>query len=370
MKQGFCILTGIYAPDTGGPAKFAETFSNYVTDLGFTSNVITYTNSRSRSQIMGCKCVEATSRGLPIPIRYLRTIMLLNKQVNRGARIIANGCFIELAILRIFRKFNYTVKIPGDIVWERARNTSRTNLSIAEFQKIKLTGAYKFFRFLFTFSLKSASQVIVPSSQLFSLAEDWGVDSSKISLIYNSVKVPNFIENSIREYDFVTVSRLVPWKGTDEIIKEVCGMGLSLLIVGDGPERKKLLDLSVHYPGLVTFVGEVEADKVKVYLNKARYFILNSSFEATSYALIEAMALGLVPIANGETGSDEVINHGVNGFLFGGGSKMTIRDAIHALEKDKEGIQKMAIQAHRTVDVDFNLNINYCKIIQKSQNAK
>lgn len=369
MKESYCILTGIYAPDTGGPAKFAQTFSEFVHRAGFNAHVITYTNSKNHTQVVHSQTIEATSRGLPIALRYLRSIVLINKQINLGSKIIANGCFIELAILRIFRKFDFVVKVPGDIVWERARNTSQTSLGIVEFQESRLSWKYRLFRLLYSFSVRSATSVIVPSSQLYSLACKWGAKTSSIHLIYNSISVPEVFEPCATEYDFVTVSRLVPWKGVDKIIEEICGQGLSLLIVGDGPERSSLFKLSLRYPKLVTFAGEIEASSVGNYLKKAQYFVLNSSFEATSYALIEAMALGLVPIANGGTGSAEVIRHGINGLLYGNDSNLSFREAIHTVKADKELSRKMALEAHHTVDEKFNIKHNYHQIMELAKNV-
>jgi len=295
----------------------------------------------------------------------MRTIYLINKHINHGFIILANGCFIELAILRFFKNFDFIVKIPGDIVWERAKNNSVTTLDIVEFQKSRLPWRYQFFRKLFSYSLKHSSLVVVPSTQLASLALGWGADQGQIKLIHNSVEIPEVPESdSLPNFDFVTVSRLVPWKGMDQVIENVCGQGYTLLIIGDGPQREALELIGAKFPGLVEFKGEVAANRVHTEIKKAKYFILNSSFEATSYALLEAMSLGLVPIANEGTGSQEIIQHGVNGFLCGQISGMNLHDAISGVMNEDFKMQMMRKSAEETIKENFNLETNYNLIVE------
>ncbi len=365
MTQTFCVLTGIYPPDTGGPAKFTETFAEFRSQQSLHTNVITYTSSQSYELASEFGTVYATSRKTPILLRYLRTIYLLNNQVNSGSIILANGCFIELALLRLFRKFKYVVKIPGDIVWERARNNSITSLDILEFQAIKLSWQYILFRKLFSYSVKTASLVLVPSSQLEILALTWGARPAQTQIVFNSVRVSELpIARDVPTYDFVTVSRLVPWKGIDQVIQNVCTQGYKLLVVGDGPQRHSLEGLASQFPGLVDFVGEIPAEEVPTMLKRARYFILNSSFEATSYALLEAMSLGLVPIANEGTGSQEVIDHGVDGFLCGVKNLIDLPEAIKTIMNNSEASNLMSLLARKKIEEKFNLEKNYELIIQ------
>lgn len=370
MTQIFCVLTGIYPPDTGGPAKFTETFAEFRSQKGLRTDVITYTNSQSYERAAEFGTVYATSRKNSILLRYMRTIYLLNKQVNAGTIVLANGCFIELAILRLFRKFKYIVKIPGDIVWERARNNSITFLDILEFQKSKLSWKYKLFRKLFSYSIKSASLVLVPSTQLKSLALSWGALPTQTQIVYNSVRVSELLlQEEPPTYDFVTVSRLVPWKGIEQVIQNVCTQGYKLLVVGDGPQRFELERMASGFPGLVEFAGEIAVNEVPIMMKKAKYFILNSSFEATSYALLEAMGLGLVPIANEGTGSQEVIHHGVNGFLCGENNQMSLFEAIQTVMDNLQVSNLMGLSAKKTIHEKFNLEKNYELIMQSCLRA-
>ena len=366
MGQDFCILSGIYPPDTGGPAKFAETFSKFLTKHGHTIRILTYTNFKSYRQKKEDIAIYALSRSTPLVSRYMKMIYQISKVVYQRMNILANGCFIEIALVRIFWRFDYSVKIPGDIVWERARNSGLTTLNIDEFQSAKVNYRYQIFRKLFSFSIQNANHIIVPSSHLKSLCISWGADSRKISVIYNSISVEKFpfLNSTKQEFDIMTVSRLVPWKGISELIEVAAQLQMKLLIVGDGPQRYELETLSNKLAADVTFTGDIPQDELPALYAKSKIFVLNSSFEATSYALLEARASGLVTIANENTGSEEVISHMKDGLLCGPKYGLTLNTALSLLKSGSVDYESFRLKARESVELEFNQNMNFAAIME------
>jgi glycosyltransferase involved in cell wall biosynthesis len=286
------------------------------------------------------------------------------KSAIQKERIIANGCFIEIALLRSFFPFFYITKVPGDIVWERARNNGITALGIDEFQTQELSWKYKMFRYLFSLSLKRSAHIIVPSAHLQKLVISWGIPANKISLIHNSIDTEKFIpgEGIHQGIDVLTVSRLVPWKGLEQVIEVCASLGFSLGVVGDGPMRFSLESLSKKFHSKIEFFGDVGQEELVNLLQGARVFVLNSAFEATSYALIEAMSCGVVPISNDTTGSVEVINNEVNGILCGTSTGQTLETALKLLFSNSDLLSAMSKEARSSVQKDFNYTVNFEKI--------
>lgn len=365
MSSRYCILSGIYPPDTGGPAKFANTFSQFLIKEENQVRVISYTSFRGHTIKRENLIVELISRKLPIPIRYARMVFSIFKAVMRKERIVANGCFIELIILRTIFPFSYTAKVPGDIVWERARNSGITFQNIDKFQTQSLGWKYRIFRHLFTRSLLKSQHIIVPSTHLKKLVASWGVPINKISLVYNSIDTSKFlpVHQEMKIFDVITVSRLVAWKNIDEVINVCSSLGLSLAIVGDGPLRESLELLSRKLNSQVTFFGNVQQDKLINLLQQASVYALNSDFEATSYALIEAMSCGVVPVSNESTGSSEVIENGVNGILCGVSSGQNLKAALEFIFSDSNRYRSMSKNARLRVMNDFNVEVNF-KVIR------
>lgn len=364
MCSSYCLLAGIYPPDTGGPAKFAATFSQFLVERNYGVRVISYTNLDSHKIIRENEIVELISRKLPITIRYLRIILSILISVLRKEKIVANGCFVEIALLRMFFPFFYITKVPGDIVWERARNVGITKMGIDEFQTQKLAWNYKLFRYLFSLSLRKSTHVIVPSTHLQNLVISWGVPVNKISVVYNSIDTEKFLPGCRADYkiDVLTVSRLVPWKGLEQVVEVCATLGLSLGIVGDGPIKESLESLSKKLNSQVQFFGDVEQEKLVELLQGASVFVLNSTFEATSYALIEAMSCGVVPISNDMTGSVEVINHEKNGLLCGSSTGLTLDTALSFLFSNPELLSSMSKEARLRAQKDFDFEVNFEKI--------
>jgi glycosyltransferase involved in cell wall biosynthesis len=318
MHRDLLIISGIFPPETGGPAKFSADFASWCASNGNKVSVITYRNDSNQLNLpdLDYNVVPALKSASLIKT-YILMINTIRRNVTMDVPILAVGAFLETYFASLMYKFKYVVKVPGDIVWERARNNRVTNLDIASFQTAKLPLKYKIYRFLYTHSLVRASLVIVPSKGLRDLCIMWGVQEEKISLIYNSVNIEKYLTlaHTKKVFDVLTVCRLVPWKGVDEVIQYCSVRGLKLAIAGDGPERFSLESLAESNQAKVSFLGNIPEEEVLNVMGKSKVFVLNSSYEGLPHALIEARAASLISVARGGTGSAEVIHDDVDGFL-------------------------------------------------------
>ena len=88
-----------------------------------------------------------------------------------------------------------------------------------------------------------------------------------------------------------------------------------LLLVGDGPERAKLEQISrnSNFSKNIFFLGSLKS--TKEVLNISDLFMLPSSKESFGLSALEAMACGVPIIASKSGGIPEVVSHGESGFL-------------------------------------------------------
>jgi glycosyltransferase involved in cell wall biosynthesis len=102
---------------------------------------------------------------------------------------------------------------------------------------------------------------------------------------------------------YLAVGRLVAYKRTDILIEACRQLGRKLLIVGDGPDRKKLERLS---PKNVEFLGELgDAELRNVYAHcRALLFAADEDFGMVP---LEAQSFGRPVIAFGKGGSLETV---------------------------------------------------------------
>lgn len=365
MYRKISLFSGIYAPETGGPAKFAQTFSEFTSRQNCDIQVFAYSSSPFREKLDNGIELCLISNQISLLKRFYLMIRFILGAARLNNSILINGNFWEIAIVRHLKKFSYVAKVPGDIVWERLRNQGKTAVDIDNFQTESLGFSSRILRYFYSFTLRKAKWVIVPSSHLGKLCEIWGVQKTKIVLINNSVLMssPPKIPQNQKKFEFVTVCRLVSWKGDDEIISSVSELNANLLVIGDGPERDALQKQANLLGAKVTFVGEIPPEEVFNYLSQCSTFVLNSNFQATSYALIEAQAVGLLTIANEGTGSEEIITHGTTGLLCGRKSGLKLNQAMKLALEDVESSKEMKLAARLSVEKNFNLEVNYKKVL-------
>jgi glycosyltransferase involved in cell wall biosynthesis len=121
---------------------------------------------------------------------------------------------------------------------------------------------------------------------------------------------------------FLTVGSVIARKRIDRIILAMQRLPkelkIHLTVVGDGPERTRLLEI-VNESKLneqVEFLGAMPPSEIPALLARADVFVLASESEGRPNAVLEAMAAGLPVLASDIAGVNELVRHGITGFLF------------------------------------------------------
>lgn len=109
-----------------------------------------------------------------------------------------------------------------------------------------------------------------------------------------------------------------------------------LVIVGDGPERRRLqhminaLDLSDS----VTLVGHIDHEAIGSIYREAEVYVITSESETQGLATWEAQAMGLPVVGFGVAGTTEAVLSGVTGLLSISRNPMDLVDKIVTLLRD------------------------------------
>lgn len=362
MKH-YCLVASNYPPDIGGPAKFASTFPQ---SRGAISGCVVTTTSKNFDTLeFAHHKVIRISRNQNVVMRFLGVIWQIRKNTARSCTsIIANGFFIETYFASIFSSRQYVAKIPGDLVWEKAKNSGMTNSNILDFQEIRLPIGLKILRYLNSKSIRHARMVICPTQELAKIAKSWGVSPEKIRIIPNSVNTKVFSPNNqvAKDIDVLCVNRLVEWKGLTEVIETCATLNLKLVVAGSGPLFEELSSLGRQLGACVEFLGDVSNTDLVNYYRRSNFYVLNSTYEATAYSLLEAMACGVIPIARINTGSTEVIQQNVSGLLVGDQNYPNLNSALKFLTSNTELSQAMSSAAINRVCNKFDTASNFERI--------
>jgi glycosyltransferase involved in cell wall biosynthesis len=369
MAPELLILTPIFPPTPGGPAVFSDRFHKWATSKGVISKVVTYFDpnlvSSLPSEVNGINLNNARI------IRLIKFMIIVRRESDKNTFIIANGVFIEAALCKLLLKRKFIAKIPGDPVWEIARRLGMTRSGIESFQPEKKNLFLRVLRSLYTYSINQSEYIISPSNQLHDLLLLWGIKKEKIKIVYNSVNTELFSpdENIRKVHDVVSVTRFVNWKGIPEIMQTCSALDLQLLLVGSGPLESELRKLARELNLKVTFINNIPNDELPRMLNSTKIFVLNSVYEATSYALLEAKSCALPVIAHASEGSAEVVNNDIDGMLCGTASYPDLITALTNLSKNDAMREHLGLNARADILNRFDSEKNFERILRVVRNT-
>jgi GalNAc-alpha-(1->4)-GalNAc-alpha-(1->3)-diNAcBac-PP-undecaprenol alpha-1,4-N-acetyl-D-galactosaminyltransferase len=142
-------------------------------------------------------------------------------------------------------------------------------------------------------------------------------------------------------------------------------LNLSLLIVGDGPEMQNLSSLAKTLGAKIDFVGNASQSELIEHLQDSKFYILNSTADATAYSLLEARSCGLIAIANIETGASQIIEHEKDGYLTKSTNHQEVEKSLRwLLSRESKDLKAMREASRNSTVSHFNRNVNFEKILE------
>lgn len=163
----------------------------------------------------------------------------------------------------------------------------------------------------------------------------------------------------------LTVSRLVPLKGIDQIIKILPALlkefpDLVYAIVGEGPDRHRLQALTDQYQvsRSVKFLNQVSYfdHKLPQIYRFADIFVMPAQEEGFGIVYLEASASGLPIVASRSGGAADAVRDGETGFLVEPDNPSEITDALLRLLRDPVLRQKMGRTGRHFVETERTWN--------------
>ncbi len=203
-------------------------------------------------------------------------------------------------------------------------------------------------------------------SQLMGLVEEehW----SKLHVVHCGVHPaaypprPTSAPAEVTPLRLVSVGRLAPVKGQALLLDAVrqlraSGIDVHLTIVGDGPKRSALEQLSdrLGVSERVEFTGAVGQDEIAHHYSMADLYVHASFAEGIPVVLMEAMAHRLPVVAAGVMGIRELVRDGDNGLVVRPGRADELVHAIGRLAGDPEERRRMGESGRRTVEAEFDV---------------
>lgn len=234
----------------------------------------------------------------------------------------------------------------------------------------------KFVKLLAGFIGRNVDAIVVPGTKHKEFFTKLGVKSDNIFIMPNvsnieasendEINMKSIQENlNIQNKKVVLfVGRLIDLKGVDYLIKSFKGLSETiensvLLIVGEGPEKSKLENLS-HDLGLddrVIFTGNIDNYSLGGYYMLADVFVLPSitTYFADACPLVvnEAMYFSKPVITSDAVGTTFMINDGENGYVVPERDSKSLENAIFKVLNDPEMEHSMGVANKKLIESSF-----------------
>tara|TARA_B100000767_G_scaffold65978_1_gene62366 strand:- start:6594 stop:7739 length:1146 start_codon:yes stop_codon:yes gene_type:complete len=235
--------------------------------------------------------------------------------------------------------------------------------------------------FLDRFIFKRADKIICISKQVKKyFMKNIFIPQKKIKVVYYGVDKTYF--NKATEYKktkylklikiekknyfiFCCIARHVKQKSLDFLILSFAkfskkNLNCKLLLVGDGPERKKLIQISKRLNIYKKIIWIKFSENIKEILTLSDAFVLPSKYEGFGIVFLEAMLTNTPIISTNVSAIPEIIKNNYNGILI---EPNNINQMVLALKKiqNKRLVKKFNINSKKLLSNKFNLEVMFKK---------
>ena len=181
----------------------------------------------------------------------------------------------------------------------------------------------KIYFFISYFGYLFSKKIIVTTKEIkYFIIKYFRINSVKIFVIPNYINTKKFRHLKCKKHNsYLFVGRLSEEKNLFKIFHFMSGSKKKLLVIGNGKLKKKLIELRKKLNIDVSFLNNIQNNKlVKIY-NKFKFFILMSKYEGNPKVLLEAMSCGCICLVSRSQGISNIVKNNYNGFY--------IKDKLH-----------------------------------------
>lgn len=247
--------------------------------------------------------------------------------------------------------------LVSPFAWDCARVALASRMPVAMTWHCMIHGSQRMFRaarFVASWARAGVAMSAVSQAAAAPIREVIG-DLAPITLLPNGIEVSRWrpdervVDRSAARADgavrVITAMRLANRKRPLPLVKQVAaaramlptGADLHLVVYGDGPDRRKVLDyLARHgHSSWVSLPGRVTRDELRDAYADADLYVSPARLESFGIAALEARTAGLPVVARSGSGVGEFVADGVNGLIAVDDSAMTAGIAALATEPER-----------------------------------
>jgi glycosyltransferase involved in cell wall biosynthesis len=162
------------------------------------------------------------------------------------------------------------------------------------------------------------------------------------AVLYPPVETERFTPRRVEDY-YLVVSELMPHKRIAVAVEAFARLGLPLVVVGDGPDARRLRRMA---RANIVFEGRVSDERAAQLFEGCRALVVTAT-EEFGIAAVEAQAAGRPVIAFEEGGALETVIEGTTGTLFRPCRPEALAEAVRRFDADAVSPQACIDNARR-----------------------
>ncbi len=216
---------------------------------------------------------------------------------------------------------------------------------------------------------EEADGIFVLSNFVKKTFVDKGVPSKKLLLVPSGIDTSLFVRNSSlrpSEFTILFVGAIAVKKGAHILLEAFRQLNLpkaKLVIIG--PIVKELSELYMRHAGAnIKHYRYVPHYDLPVFYNSASILLIPSLEEGLPKVMLEGMACGLPAIATINSGAEDVITNGVDGFVYSYSSMDQLKAAIVYCYENRDALHDMSLAAEKTAHSRFSLEAYHMRWLE------
>ena len=337
------ITSDWYSPAVNGVVTSVKNLRRGLEERGHEVRILTLSQTTRSWEQDGVTYIGSVAAGLVYPGARLRTALAgqyIRELVDWHPDVVHSQCEFSTFFLarRIAEELNIPLVHTYHTVYEDYTHYFSPSVRFGK-------------KAVAVFSRWAAAQtdcVIVPTGKVRLLLQNYGVeqpvfvvpsgidlsrfsrepDPWRMAVLRASLDIPQ--ENLV----LVSVGRLAEEKNIDELLRLRAEMGsvpVTLLLVGDGPDRARLegtaAGLGLEAPDVV-FAGMIPAEQIADWYQLGDLFVSASTSETQGLTYVEALAAGVPALCRADPCLEGVIREGENGWTYRDGDEFRRKLAL------------------------------------------
>ncbi len=307
------IASGIFLPEIGGPATYADRIARDFLALGQQVEIITYSDSNTANLLF--------DKQLPYSVYRIKRI---NKILNywlyflaaikraRSADVIYifdhSSAGLPTMLANFFLRKNCYIRIGGDYLWESYLEKSGELVTLPEFYKQNIYKKFNNFKFKISrfILLKAQGLIFTTQYQAQIFSKYYQLDAKKIFIVSNPILTENKAERKNINKDIIFAGRFVHKNNIFTLLQawqQIKDQSYNLHLIGAGPLLPKLSALiKSKNINNISIEDRISPEALRQKLATSYLAIFPSLSDISPNLMLDCLSLGLPFISSQEIG--------------------------------------------------------------------